>query len=392
MGNNGDLAPVPRVILWPVNCGDSTTVVISEGIVMQVDLHDLDSSEENGSTAVPVLDRLEEMLPTGTDGRPYLAVAAFTHLDKDHCRGAAKLLARFNVGELWFTPRSFVEAEEGGEMCEDAKVLHTEALRRLAEVLEHGADTPSGDRMRLVGYHDVLDDLGFEDYPDELKSIPGDTVTEMDGEDVSDVAEVFFHSPFRDDCDGIERNSSSLGMRIRLSSGDGALRVMLLGDLGHEVLERLLEVSEDDDVAWDVFLAPHHCSKGAVIDDDGHEVTTVTDRLAETMRDGAWVVASSTAFPPNDTAGANPPHRAAREIYERIVGTDHFVCTGENGDEDSPAPVVFVVGGTSVGESGARRLMVGLAVAAGVVGAATLVGKAIRPGDRTVPKGDRRFA
>jgi hypothetical protein len=210
---------------------------------------------------------------------------------------------------------------------------------------------------------------------------------------VSEVAEVFIHSPFYDDCDGIERNASSLGMRIRLSSDDGVLRVLLLGDLGYEVLERLLEISADEDLAWDVFLVPHHCSKGAVIDDDGDEVTTVTDRLSETMQEGAWVVASAPPFPDTYTAGDNPPHRAARDIYESIVGADHFLCTGENGDEDSPEPVVFTVDGLFVEEGSANKgLLVGLAAAASVGLAAALIGKAIRPGDRTVPKGDRRFA
>lgn len=385
--------PVPRVIFWPVNRGDSTTVVVTDDIVMQVDLHHLDSSSDDDTPATPVLDELEGLLPVGEDGRPYLAGAAFSHLDKDHCLGAGELLDRFTVGELWLTPRSFVEAEDEGTMCEDGERLHGEALRRLAEVYKRGNDTPSGDRMRIVGYSDVLDDLGFADYPDELKSIPGSTVTVLDGEDVSEVLEAFIHSPFRDDCDGSDRNSSSLGMRLTLTDNDATLRVMLLGDLDYKVLERLLDISDDDDLSWDVFLAPHHCSNSAVIDEDGNEVTAVTDRLQETMEPGAWVVASSPPFPATDSKGADPPHRAAREIYERVVGQDRFVCTGENGDEDAPSPITFApeAGGTQA-RSVAGALVAGLAAGVAIAGAAKAIGKTIRPGDRTVPKGDRRFA
>jgi hypothetical protein len=217
-------------------------------------------------------------------------------------------------------------------------------------------------------------------------------VTELDGHDVTGMAEVFIHSPFRDDCDGDERNATSLGIRIRLTSEDGELNVMLLGDLGYDVLERLLEVSDDDDLSWDVFLAPHHCSKGAVIDEDGHEAASVAKRLAETMRPSAWIVASSPPFPAKDEEGANPPHNAARKIYERIVGADHFLCTGENGDEDSPSPIVFDIDTTGGAEGGAQLVLKGLVLAAGAVAGGILLGKAIRPGDRKVPKGDRRFA
>jgi hypothetical protein len=392
MSTNDD-NPTPRVVFWPVNCGDSTSVVLSDDIVMQVDLHHLESSPSEDTPATPVLDELAEVLPEDADGLPYLAVAAFTHLDDDHCRGAGELLDRFTVGELWVTPRSFVEAEEQGTMCKDGEALHAEALRRLAEVLKHGDDTPSGDRMRIIGYDDVLDDLGFADYPDELKSIPGTTVTVLDGQDVADIAEVFIHSPFRDDCGGTNRNASSLGMRITLIRDDDRLRVMLLGDLDHEVLGRLLDVSDDDDVTWDVFLALHHCSKSAVIDDEGNEVVEVTERLEDTKLPGAWVVASSPPFPASDSKGANPPHRAAREIYERIVGADHFICTGENGDEDAPSPVIFTPGTTAPQPQGrTNRLVAGAAAGAALVGAAALIGRAIRPGDRTVPRGDRRFA
>lgn len=384
--------PTPGVVIWPVGCGDSITLRVTDEIVMQVDLHHMKSSEESETPTVAVIDRLEALLPK-RHGRPYLAVAAFTHLDEDHCRGAEYLLDRVDVGELWLTPRSFVEAEAKGDMCEDAQALHTEALRRLAEVLKYGDDTPSGDRLRIVGYSDVLDDLGFDNYPEELKSIPGTVVTVMDGKDVSDVAEVFLHSPFRDDCDGDERNSSSLGMRITLGADDRVLRILLLGDLGHEVLGRLLEVSDDADLEWDVFLAPHHCSKGAVIDDDGNEDTDVTDRLGETAAPGAWIVASAPPFPTADSKGANPPHLAARAIYERIVGADHFRCTGENGDKDNPVPLVFEptqpdTGVVPLSASVAKGLLVGAAA----IGAAALIGRAVRPGDKTIPRGDRRFA
>ena len=73
----------------------------------------------------------------------------------------------------------------------------------------------------------------------------------------------FVHAPFKDDEAG-ERNDTSLGMQVTLYDGDKKLRALLLGDLSYPIIKRIFDVSEDDDLAWNVLLAPHHCSKAAM--------------------------------------------------------------------------------------------------------------------------------
>jgi len=96
--------PSRGVVFWPVGTGDSTTVIVDDEVVLQVDLHDMAKADDDNNPEVPVVDRLADALPQ-VDGKPYLAVFALTHADKDHCLGFADLLGQVQIGELWSTPR-----------------------------------------------------------------------------------------------------------------------------------------------------------------------------------------------------------------------------------------------------------------------------------------------
>ena len=100
--------PSRGVVFWPVGTGDSTTVIIDDEVVLQVDLHDMAKADDDETPEVPVVDRLVEALPQ-VDGEPYLAVFALTHADKDHCLGFADLLEKVRIGQLWSTPRLWRE-------------------------------------------------------------------------------------------------------------------------------------------------------------------------------------------------------------------------------------------------------------------------------------------
>lgn len=96
-------------VFWPVGNGDSTTVVVSADVVVQVDLNHRASAEHDDTPEVPVVDLLIPTLPEGSDGKPYLAAFVLTHADADHCSGFAKLLDQVTIGELWATPRMWRE-------------------------------------------------------------------------------------------------------------------------------------------------------------------------------------------------------------------------------------------------------------------------------------------
>jgi beta-lactamase superfamily II metal-dependent hydrolase len=352
--------PTQGVVFWPVGTGDSTTVVVDDEHVLQVDLHHMAAADEPDAVHAPVVDRLADVLPE-RGGAPYLSAFALTHGDLDHCRGCGKLLdSEIVIGELWATPGLWRETADDAGSCEDAQRFHKEANRRIEATLEHveaGRPVPSGDRIRVIGYDtDQAGDAAAADHPytalpDEFRSFPGQVIGTMDGDDVSDKFAAFVHAPFKDDCAG-ERNDTSLALRITLTDGDSRGRILLMGDHAYATIIRIFDVSDDDSVAWDVLLAPHHCSRKVMYapGDDGKEEfkSDVMDAFEKAAGTGAFIVSSSQPIPATNKPGDNPPHADAKHRYQEIVDADHFLCTQEHGGQDAPHPIVFAVGGAGL--------------------------------------------
>jgi len=345
--------PARGLVFWPVGTGDSTTIVIDDDHVIQVDIHDMAMADDDDAIVAAVVDRLVEVLPE-RDGQPYLAAFILTHADKDHCLGFTDLLDKVSIGELWATPRLWREyTEHDVELCDDAKALHEEVLRRVDATLAAVADGKeplSGDRIRVVGYDTDQGTFSYHDLPTEYLSHPGDAVTIVDGEDVSDRFEAFIHAPFKDDC-AAERNDTSLAIQVTLKTEEGNEgHALLLGDLAYETITKIFDYSEDNDrperLAWEVLLAPHHCSKKVMyVTEDGTEILKqdLLDKLERHATGLATVVVSSDEFPESNKTGDNPPHLLAQARYEEIA--DSLVCTGEHPDADAPRPVVFGIDG-----------------------------------------------
>lgn len=346
--------PEMGAVFWPVGSGDSTTVVVSDQVVMQVDLRDMAKADAEDSPEVPVVDRLVEALPTTADGRPYLAVFVLTHADQDHCLGFADLLKRVVIGELWATPRLWREYEQATDdkLCDDAKAFQLEAVRRVAAVLEavqEGREPPSGDRVVVFGYDTDHDKHAYDELPEKYKSGPGGSITTLDGHDCTGRFHAFIHAPFADDC-AAARNETSLAMQVTLTDISGQSgRILLLGDLAHDTIMKIVNTSEEKKnelyLGWDLLLAPHHCSKKVmyVPDAAGADVRQddVLDAFTRYAGDNPVIVSSSRVIPDQDEPGANPPHRKAADRYAEIA--DDFVCTMSWLDADSPVPVVFAV-------------------------------------------------
>jgi len=330
-------------VFWPVGCGDSTTILVEQGVVMQVDLNHLECSEEEGDPHARVIDELIELLPK-IDGRPYLSVFALTHPDQDHCRGFARLLDEVTIGEIWFTPRVFAEYKV--DLCDDAVAFRDEATRRVAATKRAGLGVKSGNRVRVVGYDTLLEEEEFEGFPRELLTIPGTAIVELDGADRSAAFRAFVHAPFKDDADG-DRNETSLGLQVTLTNGDAVARALLFGDLHYPILKRIFEVSDAADLAWNVFLAPHHCSKSVMFhcgDEDEEEQLQqdVLDMLEKNMGDPGYIIVSSLPIPATNEPEENPPHAVAKEKYEEIA-RNGVLCTHEHPNSDKPEAIVFML-------------------------------------------------
>lgn len=328
--------PQRGIMFWPVGTGDSTTIVVDEEHVVQVDLHDMAKADHEDAVVAPVVDVLAECLPK-RDGKPYLSVFALTHADQDHCRGFADLLKAVTIGELWATPRLWREyLDSEAVICDDARAFQEEAERRVEATraaVARGQCPASGDRILVVGYDSDREQHAYADLPDEYLTGPGHAVTSLDGDDVSARFEAFLHAPFRDDC-AAARNETSLALQVTLRDDSGADgRVLLFGDLAHDTIMKIFGYSEEhnreDRLAWDVLLAPHHCSKH-VMYVGGELQQDVLDAFERHARPNAVIVASSDPVPRRNETGDNPPHATAKARYLQILDSaDQFFCTQE---------------------------------------------------------------
>jgi hypothetical protein len=337
--------PARGIVFWPVGVGDSTTIVIDDETVLQVDLHHLEASEDEEDPRVAIVDRLVELLPK-RDGKPYLAGFAATHLDADHILGFAELLERVTIGDLWFTPRIFRDVDEG-TLCEDGKVFVKEAERRIEKVRAEGT-VDSGNRIRIIGHDELLSETPYSELPDDTFVIPGEFLTAVDGTDHKDRFRAFIHAPFKDD-GSKERNDTSLAMQITLVEGDHTLNALLLGDLSYPDLKSIFTRSNADDLLWNAFLAPHHCSNRAMYwpEEDGGEPKLrqdILDAIKAAADSPGVIVVSADKIPASNNAGDNPPHAKAANRY-REIAPDGVICTGQHPNAESPEPLVFEITG-----------------------------------------------
>lgn len=336
--------PKKGFVHWPVGNGDSTTVVVRDNeLVMQVDLKHMEKSEDEGEPTWPVIDHLVRTLPK-KNGKPYLAVFALTHPDKDHIQGFEELNKKVLIGELWHTPRVFRDYEENATMCEDALAFRKEAHRRANVMKDKGTSTASGDRVRVIGHDDIMAEEPYRSLPQSARTTPGTSVTELDGVDVSATFNAFIHSPFKEDQDA-DRNDTSLTMHIRLVEGSKDAQALLFGDIAYKTLRVIYDKTKERPergnekyLEWDILLAPHHCSKAAMYVDDVVK-EDILDDFREYKRSDPHIVASCHhTFDKGDL----PPHRKARNRYEEVVDkTDHFICTQEYPTKKETEPVVF---------------------------------------------------
>jgi hypothetical protein len=341
--------PERGFIFWPIGCGDSTTIVVDKDMFVQVDLRHLTcADEDDDDPRMAVIDKLIEILPK-VGGKPYLAVFVLTHPDEDHCRGFIDLLSRVVIGEIWHTPRVFREYPR--DLCEDAQAFRKEAKRRVKKSIETPGLAESGDRIRVIGEDDLLNEEDYEGFPSDRLTVPGTAISDLDGTDCSDRFKVFIHGPFKDDCEG-DRNDTSVAMQVTLLKDEVAARALLFGDLCYPTVKRIFDSSAPDDIAWNIFLTPHHCSKSVMYWKGENEAEAVLkqdilDAIENAALSPGYVIASCDPIPTSNQPNDNPPHAIAKDRYEEIT-PDKFLCTQEHPNEQTPEPIIFAAVGTGI--------------------------------------------
>lgn len=328
----------PKVFFWPVGTGDSVTVVVEKGVVLQIDIRDLSCADEADDDHAAIVDILINNLPE-VNGKPYLSAFALTHPDKDHILGFAELLKRVTIGEIWFTPRVFAENDK--DLCDDAVAFKEEAERRVRKTIKAEDNVGSGDRVRLIGYDALLESEEYKGFPNDRLTVPGNSITEIDGKNYEGLFNAFIHAPFAEETEG-DRNNTSLCMQVVLGDEPSQGGILLFGDIAYPRIRKIFDITKDagneDYLMWKVFLAPHHCSKSAMYQkEDDSEVLKqdMLDDLSTYEVEGGVIVASSEKIPSKNEDGDNPPHAKAKARYEEVADGG-FLCTHEDGETGEP--------------------------------------------------------
>jgi hypothetical protein len=264
----------PRITYFPVGNGDCALITLSDNTQIIIDCNTTaEASDENEPSCYDVHQHLLDF-GKKLDGKiPHVDVFVLTHTDQDHCRGfpttfytgdPAKYTVKHSkedlilIDELWFTHRIFAVHE--GPLSDWAKAFRKEAQRRIDLHLANSpASNKAGNRIRVVGHSNNPAYQGLGD----LVITPGNYIDVIDRKQKKDFR-FFVHAPFRKEVDSklAERNDTSVVLQACFDVGgtERAGLAMFGGDAGAAIWSKILELSEDETLECDLFLAPHHCS------------------------------------------------------------------------------------------------------------------------------------
>lgn len=341
-----------KITFYPVDNGDCNLIEIENGPKIMWDCKFRASAEDDTQESKfdVIADLLNNKLTNKVKGLPFLDAFILSHADKDHCQGFDekfylgdpdkiseddKNSKKILIGELWYSPR--VLTEHNDELSEPAKAFKNEALRRLKLYrINKTAANKDGNRIRIIGWTDDADLEGLDD----RIATPGSEINEVNGKIYSNFR-MFIHAPFKEDIKYADRNETSVVMQIRIDCGlkKDVGKILLGGDAEWRVWEEIVSKSENKNLKWDVFEAPHHCSWSFFSDDrEKGDVNQASMDLLNKKENNAMIVSSSKYISHMDS---NPPCKKAKNRYVEVVEEENFFCTGGNKQGDTPKPVVF---------------------------------------------------
>lgn len=359
-----------EVIFYPVQNGDTSQVLLSNGRRVLFDFCHRSNSEDDTNLAIDLQQQLKHELDEVD--QDFFDVIAFTHADKDHIQGSSDFFelqyaskyqgdGRIKIKELWVPAAMLLEEASRDEQSEEFVILRQEARHRLLEgsgirvfsrpvALMNWLEPKLAERGESSTARDHL-------FVDAGQIVPGFSL-------ISDGVEFFCHSPFIKHCDegDIIRNRSALIFNVRFLANGYTYDYLEVGDADWEVLEDIVTVSEyhgnSDRLNWNLYNIPHHCSYKSLNEDGqkGERETTpkpLVKKLLEYGQSDAYMVSSSKAITDEPTAydQIQPPHIQARKCYERYlqnVGGRKFLVTMEQPNADSPKPLRFEITGGGV--------------------------------------------
>ncbi len=305
---------------------------------------------------------LPELLKDGLKqkNRDYFDVVAFSHLDKDHFKGASDFFffeharkyqaeGRIKMNVMW-VPAAFVTEPSPDD--DEARILQKEARHRFRQakgirVFSRPERLEKWCEKNDIKLHDRLD----------LITDAGEIAPEFSLR--KDHIEFFVHSPFairQNDNTVEDRNEDSLVLHATFDVAGVHTKALMLADSTHEVLSQIVDITEskrnEKYLEWDIVKIPHHCSYLSIGPDKGTNKTTPVPQVARLYekngQHGAIAVSASKPIPQagsDDDKDPQPPHRQAAKYYKDVTRAlyGQFVVTMEHPSRNSPKPIVIEI-------------------------------------------------
>ena len=76
-------------VFWPVGNGDSTTIVVDETVLLQIDLHDMAKADDEETPEIAVVDQLVDALPIRLDPGDAILGEALRGIGQQPCHERA---------------------------------------------------------------------------------------------------------------------------------------------------------------------------------------------------------------------------------------------------------------------------------------------------------------
>ncbi|TAN29643.1 MAG: metallohydrolase [Castellaniella sp.] len=385
------------ITFFPVGCGDMALVRLADepASFVLVDVNIRIAADNPDDDTRDVGKDLRDRLPRDAKGRPYVDAFLLSHPDKDHSTGLEKHFhlgpitdypdddrsdaeKRIVIREIWSSPMVFRRASKTHTLCADAKAFNREAKRRVQRFKDGWLST-DGERVLILGE----DENGKTDDLTAILIMTGDRFRTINGRQ-NDYFEAHLLAPRSlqsdDDEALLSKNHSSTILNMRLASSIlhlDSCRFLTAGDAEVAIWERLWKryQATPDVLAYDLLLAPHHCSWHSLSYDSwsqlGEDATLAPDArsaLAQ-ARFGAMIVASAKPIQDDDS---DPPCIRAKREYKSILANHSgvFLCTSEEPNATWPEPLEIEV--TAAGAK--RKQARARGVAAATIAAAPRAG------------------
>lgn len=295
------------------------------------------------------------------DDRDYFDVVAFSHLDKDHFKGATEFFYlehakkyqsndRIKMRVMW-VPAALITEQSPDD--DEARILQKEARHRFLE----------GKGIRVFSRPERLRqwcDQNSIKLSDRLHMISDAGTIAPEFSLVNDKVEFFIHSPFatRQDENTVEdRNEDSLVLHVTFEIGGIQTKALLLADSTHDVLSQIVDITKakknDGRLEWDIIKLPHHCSYLSIGTEKGKDKTGAVEQVdwlyGEQAQSGAIAVSTSKPIPAagsEEDDDVQPPHRQAANYYKEIITNvdGQFVVTMEHRSIKAPEPIMIEIG------------------------------------------------